>query len=149
MINAYRVERGLEAIPVSRSLTRVAELHVQDLEQHPPTGQCNLHSWSAAGAWSPCCYTADHAQARCMWAKPREITRGGYSGNGYEISAAASGARITPEDALRMWQKSSGHHQVIINQGGWSSIRWQAMGIAMSEHHAVVWFGQETDSGGR
>ena len=47
-----------------------------DLERHPPSGQCNTHSWSANARWSACCYTRDHAQARCMWDKPREISRG-------------------------------------------------------------------------
>ena len=63
VINQYRRDRGLPEIPVSPSLTRVAELHVADLAAHPRDRGCNLHSWSEHGAWSACCYTDDLAQA--------------------------------------------------------------------------------------
>ena len=36
----------------------------------------SMHSWSANGSWTPCCYTADHARKECMWNKPGEITGG-------------------------------------------------------------------------
>jgi uncharacterized protein YkwD len=55
LINAYRVEHGLSVIPASRSLTQVAQAHVEDLELNRPAGACNGHSWSAAGEWTPCC----------------------------------------------------------------------------------------------
>lgn len=92
MVNAYRVEQGLNPVASSPSLSQVAVDHVKDLERSPPGGQCNNHSWSSAGKWTTCCYTADHAQARCMWDKPREITGGAYRGNGYEIAHHGRGA---------------------------------------------------------
>ena len=47
VINRYRQEQGLPAIPISVSLTLVAEAHVKDLQAaNPVTGSCNLHSWS-------------------------------------------------------------------------------------------------------
>jgi len=50
LMNEYRVEQGLEPIPVTVSLTAVAQWHVWDLDVNNPTGgECNLHSWSYSG----------------------------------------------------------------------------------------------------
>lgn len=142
-VNQYRVEQGLASIPVSNALTRVAEAHVRDLETNDPTGgQCNLHSWSAAGEWSACCYTEDHAQAQCMWDKPGELTS--YPGYGYEIAYVDSGG-ATPDGALNGWIGSSGHHDVILSRGPWADRPWHAMGAAIQGQYAVVWFGEEAD----
>lgn len=148
-VNAYRERKGLPPIPVSAQLTRVAAAHVADLEAHYRRNTaCNMHSWSADGAWTPCCYTADHARKECMWHKPREITGGAYTATGYEIVAYYSDP-ITPERALQIWQQSDGHHIMILNRGQWSDNAWRAMGAAMGEHYAVVWFGEEPDTSGR
>lgn len=148
-VNAYRQRRGLPVIPLSAQLTRVAEAHVADLEAHfRRNGVCNMHSWSANGTWTPCCYTPDHARKECMWNKPREITAGGYSATGYEIVAYYSDP-ITPERALQIWQQSDGHHIMITNRGQWYDNTWRAMGAAMGAHYAVVWFGEEPDNGPR
>jgi hypothetical protein len=142
-INAYRVENGLEEIPMSKSLTKVAETHVKDLvENQPVKGNCNMHSWSDKGSWTSCCYTPDHASADCMWNKPRELTS--YKGNGYEIAAWYS-IDITPEMALKLWKESSGHNNVILNKDVWKDLEWKAMGAAIYQGYAVVWFGEETD----
>lgn len=147
LINQYRIQQGLKKIPVSVSLTLVAEAHVLDLENNILSGNCNLHSWSNQGNWTACCYTSDHAKAQCMWDKPKEITQRHYIGNGYEIAAYSTGA-ITPEGALELWKGSSGHHNVIINRDIWVNSNWQAIGAAVSEHYAVVWFGTEADPDG-
>lgn len=143
-LNAYRLQQGLEAVPRSPLLTRVAEAHVADLERNPPRAPCNGHSWSPSRQWKACCYTDDHAKASCMWNKPAEITAGAYPGQGFEIWAWRSG-RMTVDFALEGWKGSGPHHQVLVNQGPWASVRWRAMGAALSEHHAVVWFGMEPD----
>lgn len=147
VINEYRRDQGLDTIPLSKSLTMVAEAHVKDLQDHnPATGVCNAHSWSANGNWTACCYTADHAQAQCMWNKPKEITNGAYAGFGYEIASGASGfSGMTPQRALESWKGSDAHHQVILSQGVWASHPWKAMGAAYSTSWAVVWFGEQTD----
>jgi len=143
VINAYRVEKGLSEIPISTSLTTVAEAHVKDLADNQPNGGvCNMHSWSDNGSWAACCYTDDHAQAECMWNKPRELTS--YQGNGYEIAAWSSND-ITAEQALRIWQGSEGHHNVILNKDIWENTDWNAIGAAIYEGYAVVWFGKELD----
>lgn len=147
VINEYRVAMGLSAIPLSKSLTMVAEAHVQDLQQNDPTGGvCNGHSWSDKGNWTPCCYTADHAQAKCMWDKPKEMTNGVYTSEGFEIAAGSSGYwGMTPEGALTLWKSSQPHHDVILNRGIWASYEWKAMGAAYSDSWAVVWFGRLAD----
>jgi hypothetical protein len=142
-INAYRVENGLPKIPMSKSLTKVAETHVKDLvENQPVKGNCNLHSWSDKGSWTACCYTDDHAKAQCMWNKPRELTS--YKGDGFEI-AAWSSIDISVEQALSLWKGSAGHNNVILNKDIWKDLEWKAMGAAIYQGYAVVWFGKETD----
>lgn len=140
VINDYRVSRGLPAIPVSDAMMTVAVAHAQDLAAAYDTfaAGCNLHSWSDDGPWTGCCYTSDHAQAECMWNKPRELTD--YPGNGYEISAAGYDSA---QAALAGWQSSSGHHNVIINADIWEDITWQAIGGADVGGYQVVWFGAE------
>lgn len=144
VINEYRATQGLAAVPISVSLMTVAEAHVADLDAHPDVleGECNLHSWSETSAeFGGCCYTPDHAQAQCMWDKPRELTD--YTGNGYEIAASGT---PTPEGALSAWQGSPGHHDVILNAGQWGSFSpWPAMGCGILGAYAVVWFGDAPD----
>ena len=143
IIMEYRSSKGLTKIPLSKSLTFVAQTHVKDLVKNKPdVGNCNMHSWSNKGNWTPCCYTDDHARAKCMWNKPSELTS--YKGNGYEIAHWNSGT-ATAEGALSGWKRSSGHNAVIINQGVWDSHPWKAIGIGIYKGFAVVWFGEERD----
>jgi hypothetical protein len=145
LIMDYRADLNLSIIPLSTSLCYVAQQHVFDLEENNPiSANCNLHSWSDKGSWSECCYTSDHAQASCMWDKPRELTD--YTGNGYEIAFAHS-AIATPEAALNGWKNSAGHNNVIINADIWNT-EWKAIGIGIRGKFAVVWFGHEDDMAG-
>ena len=148
LINQYRNSKGLTNIPLSKSLTFVAQTHVKDLVNNSPNrgSNCNMHSWSNKGNWTPCCYTSDHVRAECMWDKPSELTS--YKGYGYEISHGAPGYPnhvITAESALNGWKRSSGHNAVIINQGIWRGANWQAIGVGIYKNYAVVWFGKERD----
>ena len=148
IIMEYRKEKGLPNISLSVSLTYVAKTHVKDLVNNKPDiGNCNAHSWSTNGPWSACCYTPDHAQAKFMWSKPRELTT--YKGNGYEIACGSndccSNFDMTADYALESWKKSSGHNAVIINQGIWDN-QWNAIGIGLDKGFAVVWFGNELDN---
>ncbi len=150
VINDYRVGLGLPSVPRSVALMTVAQAHVDDLTAHPETvmGACNLHSWSDDGPWTGCCYTPDHAEAQCMWSKPPEITAGwganAYTAPGYEISASGV---TSAEQSLTLWQGSPGHHDVIINAGIWEpKSPWPAIGCAMTNGYAVVWFGDATDT---
>jgi hypothetical protein len=49
-IMEYRKSMNLPSIPLSESLTYVAQTHSRDLaENRPDQGKCNLHSWSKKG----------------------------------------------------------------------------------------------------
>ena len=147
-INRYRPSKGLAPIALSRSLTRVAAAHVADLEaNYRAGGACNMHSWSGHGNWSSCCYTPDHARAACMWDKPRELSNNRYQSPGYEIVAHYTDP-MTPTIALQIWRESPNHLVMIVNDGRWADNIWRAMGAAMGEHYAVVWFGEEPDPAG-
>ena len=145
LLNDYRAQNGLSAVPCSPSLMVVADTHVHDLDENQPhaVANCNLHSWSDQGTWSACCYTADHAQAQCMWDKPRELTV--YTGNGYENAAAGASS---PSAAITMWKNSSAHNAVMLNEGIWASHPWKAVGAALYQGYAVLWFGEQTDPDG-
>jgi len=151
LVNEYRKKKGLTELPLSRSLTYVAQLHVYDLSVNHPYGRkCNLHSWSDEGPWTGCCYSEDHARAQCMWDKPRELTN--YPGDGYEI-AYWTDEPLPPgpyaKKALVAWQRSPDHNPVIINAGKWAKITWNVMGVGVYDGYAAVWFGKEEDDAGR
>jgi uncharacterized protein YkwD len=146
MIIEYRKSANLPPIPLSQGLTKVAKAHTQDLMDNynfSPDNTCNPHSWSEKGSWTPCCYTADHKQAQCMWNKPKEIA--GYGGSGYEIAYYTSG-EASAEEALDGWKLSPGHNPLLINTGIWASVKWKAMGIALYKNYGAVWFGEVVDS---
>ena len=148
MLMEYRAEKGLPSIPLSKSLTYVAQAHVKDLVNNKPDlGKCNAHSWSSKGKWSACCYTPNHAKAACMWNKPRELTN--YKGNGFEISCGSndccSDFVMTADYALQSWKDSAGHNVVIINEDIWKKMTWNAIGIGLYKGFAVVWFGEEAE----
>ncbi len=143
LIMEYRASKGLPKIALSPSLTMVAQLHSKDLsENRPDQGKCNGHSWSNKGEWTACCYTSDHAQASCMWDKPKELTS--YQFPGYEISCVG-GSPLSPENALETWKKSKHHNAVVINKGIWDT-PWKAIGIGMYEGYATVWFGHQAEN---
>lgn len=142
-INQYRKSKGLHAIKTNLYLMEVAALHVKDLEENNPAKDgCNLHSWSKDKRWSSCCYRPNNDNEPCMWNKPREISLNTYRATGYEI-AAWSSHTMTADYALKLWIESEGHHAVMVNRGLWGAVRWKSIGVAMSEHHAVVWFGEQ------
>ncbi len=142
LIMSYRKSLNLPTIPLSKSLTHVAQVHARDLALNSPTGgSCNLHSWSDKGPWTSCCYTDDHAKAECVWNKPSELTS--YAGYGYEIAFWSSGG-ASAKQALEWWKGSPGHHTCIINKGIWKQ-PWKAIGICIFEDYALVWFGHEKE----
>lgn len=145
LIMQYRKSKKLKKIPLSAKLTKTAQAHVHDLSDNyslEEAGQCNPHSWSDKGSWTPCCYTGDHKQASCMWDKPKEIA--GYNSAGYEIAYYSSGGANAYE-GLEGWKKSSGHNPVIVNLGTWKKVEWKAIGIGIYGNFGVVWFGEMED----
>ena len=145
LINVFRAANDKSVIKLSKSLSYVAKTHVKDLMAHPPKGRCNMHSWSADGPWTPCCYTPDHAKASCMWNKPKELTN--YKGYGFENSHWRS-INVNPFSALDGWKTSPGHNAVILGIGVWSDKKWQSIGVGIYKNYAVIWFGEEVDPDG-
>jgi uncharacterized protein YkwD len=144
LIMRYRKEKSLPEIPISKSLSLVAKLHVRDLETHPVPAPYNFHSWSKDGPWKSVNYTPDHRYAKLMWDKPREVAQ--YNGNGYEIAYMHS-VSATPEAAFYGWKSSGSHSSVILNESDWQRIKWKAIGIGIFGRYAAVWFGEEPDPG--
>jgi len=150
LINQYRQENGMSAVPVTVSLTQVARAHVSDLNTYHPdtatygTGDCNRHSWSDHGDWTAVCYTG--SQYSQMWNKPSEITDS-YRGNGYEIAYWCSSS-ATPGSAMAEWKGSSSHRDTILEQGDFNIVDWKAMGVAIDGNYAVAWFGANEDPAG-
>ena len=145
LIMDYRKNHKLEPIPVSAKLSRVARTHTQDLMANyafSADNSCNPHSWSAKGSWTPCCYTADHKAAQCMWSKPKEIAE--YTSAGYEIAYYSSDG-ASAQEGLQGWKLSPGHNTMIINQGIWSKVTWKAIGISIQGNYGIVWFGETED----
>jgi len=146
LIMEYRKANNLPSIPLSKSLTFVAQTHVKDLHDNSPRKgrTCNMHSWSDKGKWTPCCYTNDHKKAACMWFKPRQLTS--YEGFGYEIAHGyrSKELKANAKQAMKGWKKSKLHSNVIINKGKWKK-PWKAIGIGIYKNHAVVWFGKIVD----
>lgn len=145
LVTAYRKANGLPVIPLSSSLTLVAQIHAKDLDENrPDTGNCSMHSWSNKGKWQSCCYTADHAQKLCMWNKPSELTS--YTGKGFEIAAQYSEG-MTSAKALELWKASTYHNAAMLNATPYTRA-WNAIGIGIYKNYAVIWFGHDTDKEG-
>lgn len=143
LINEYRLVFDLEIIPLSKSLSFVAHMHVRDLhENRPDLFSCNLHSWSDKGPWTPCCYTKDPNRTNCMWNKPRELTS--YMGNGQEIILWEN-IPATPCGAFDLWRNFELTNNMLLNRGRWQENSWKAVGIAIYEGYASVWFGEVAD----
>lgn len=147
LINQYRADNTLPPVSWSRSLTEVAQWHVWDLVTNHPEDDfnCNIHSWSDQGVWTPVCYTPDHANAAGMWSKPSEITSGVYWAYGFEIAVEGT---ASPAVALALWQGSAPHNDVLLNQGVFSGAVWRAVGAGILDQFVVVWFGELADPAG-
>jgi uncharacterized protein YkwD len=143
LIMDYRNDKHLASIPISESLSYVALMHARDLNENPPSGRCNMHSWSGNGPWGKCCYTDDHKKSQCMWDKPAELTN--YPGYGYEIAFWSSDTANMAEQALIGWKESKSHNNVMLNLGVWSEHPFKAIGVAIVGNYAVAWFGEEED----
>ncbi len=145
LIMEYRQEHNQPVIPLSKSLTIVAQTHVKDLQENRPVhGNCNMHSWSDQGPWTPCCYTPDHAQATAMWNKPRELTA--YTGKGYEIAQGLIAPPFRWKAGRRQRSKAG---RAAVGTMRWSSTRVCGKGIpgapSASEYmRGMPWFGSET-----
>ena len=152
LINNYRQSKGLPSIANSRSLTKVARIHVLDLSRNSPAMghdsrglDCSLHSWSGYGFWTPVCYTHDHYYAEELWNKPREITHGIYFRVGYENAYWTSASEVNPSRVLESWKKNPDHNALILETGKWRKTRLVALGVGIYKNYAVIWVGTMLD----
>jgi hypothetical protein len=154
LVNDYREANFLTEIPLSQTLTLVAQWHLADHDyatevtgEYGSDPSCSQHSWyGIPGApYTSCCYTGDPADYACMWDKPREISGNVYTENGFELAAFGY---ADVEAALQAWQNSPPHNDMILNQGMWSSFVWRAMGMGVSSDRYFVWFSTLEDPAG-
>lgn len=157
LINEYRASVGLPAVPLSKSLTLVAQQHAWDSVNNsnawpapPPGQQCNMHSWSGnvnpalqQGTWTAVCYTPDHANMALTHRKPLEIA--GFAADGFENSHWAS-AGASPAGALNGWKNSPGHNALITEQDGWGPLL--ALGVGINGQYAHMWAAEVADPAG-
>jgi len=155
LINEYREGLGLVRVSPSKSLSLVARMHSRDLYENKPYiaqdgngNQCNMHSWSNKGGWSPACYTNDNSKAESMWNKPKEITNNIYTGLGFENVYRTSEEKVSTSTVLERWKNSPAHNVVITESGIWKGMNWPAMGVSIYKNVAVIWFGDKEDPQG-
>jgi uncharacterized protein YkwD len=138
LIMDYRKAYNLPVIPLSRSLTFVAQEHCRDaapVTNVAPEGKCRVNSVAASAKWSD----------NTMWGKPKELTN--YPSNGYEL-AYSSCCAVKAEKVINRWTSSSYHNEIILNQGYWKKCKWNAIGIGIQNGYATVWFGEVADNEG-
>jgi len=146
MINEYRQRHALAPIPLSKSLSYVAALHVKDLFfNHPDQGACNFHSWSGNGSWTAFCYPGDESKKNSVWDKPRELTR--YPARGYEIVYWENNPLVR-DTIIMVWKMEEYFNNFLLNTGKWQGRAWNAIGIAVYENYASAWFGEVADPEG-
>ncbi len=146
MINSYRQSQGLQSLIPSKSLCYVAHVHALDLYYyHPDRGACSLHSWSEGGRWTACCYSDMDPKYGCMWNKPKELTN--YRGKGYEL-AFMKNDPVGPQEPFTMWTTHEITSDILLNKGRWKTKSWKAIGVALYQGYALVWFGEEADPAG-
>jgi len=146
LINDFRKENKKSRLPLSKALTIVAKTHVVDLQNNKPdTSICLTASWSNKGNWTSCCYNKYILKEACMWDKPKELTK--YPYRGYELSYFEEGI-IQVDSLFSIWMSSDETKDMLLTNGNHSSKKWEAMGLAVGENYASVWFGQRADAAG-
>lgn len=141
-VNTIRNRQGASVVPLSASLCYVASVHAKDLSlNHPFSEDCSMHSWSANGRWSACCYRGLKSKD-CMLSKPSELTS--YKGKGYEMVFWHNGsnAMIQMEQLLK---KQPLMQDIILCSGAWKQRKWNAMGVGIFDGYVSVWFGELLD----
>jgi len=143
LVNDFRYSANLQPIPISKSLSRVAKLHIADLIQNKPdTSTCSFHSWSNKGTWQDCCFTRESKDKLCMQNKPVELT--GYPGKGYEVVYWES-REASAQKAIDQWKETCAATSIIHNTKEWQNLNWNAMGVGIDGGFAVIWLGEESD----
>jgi hypothetical protein len=136
LVNQYRIQNGLPRIPLSKSLTLVANRHARDLAEN---------IGFLTHGWSDCSYDPGQSHTwSCMWNAPQRLGTK-YPGRGYENGYGSSQGHVTAASALESWKKSTLHNAVILNRGIWRNHHWKALGVGIYKGFCVLWFGEEAD----
>lgn len=147
LINQYRQTKNLPIVAASKALTIVANRHVRDVAENLKLTVADRdksgHSWSW-GAFE----SSNPTSWPNMWDAPQRL-KTGYPGKGYENFYMTTAKVATPEMALKGWQNSLLHRQVILNEWIWEKISWNALGVALYKGYASMWFGAEVDPTGK
>jgi len=145
-INNFRAENGLKPLNLSKSLSYVAFLHVNDLiKNHPDTSICNLSSWSDKGNWTACCYNKYVPNQDCMWDKPKELTPFKY--RGYELALYLEESP-QPDTIMQVLMSSNKAIEMLLTKSDYSKKKWLSIGVSIKQNYASIWFAQREDNTG-
>jgi len=143
LFNDYRKTMNKPAIPLSNSLSFIADKHIKDLIQNKPdTNTCNFHSWSNKGEWTACCFEVELKDKSCMQKKPIELSN--YPGIAHEI-VYWENRNATAEKAFDQWRETLASQSMIINTKDWENHQWNAIGVSIEGNFAIVWIGEDLD----
>lgn len=134
-VNSYRVANGKPLLKMSPPLNLLGNRRMLDLNQNL---KVTTHSWSN------CPYSiTDKKTWPCLIDAPRRL-RTGYTGDGYETLYRTTNNKVNINAALEAWKKSSLHSSIILNEGTFAPMPWDALGVAIEGQFAVLWFGYST-----
>ncbi len=134
IINDYRAANNQPPIPLSESLSLVANRHLLDLINNVKT---------FTHGWSNCPYEiANEKTWNCVFEAPQRL-KTNFQGNGYENLYRNLNGNATPTLALDAWKKSVMHNNLILNLDVWKDTTFDGFGIAIDGNYAAIWFGSE------
>jgi uncharacterized protein YkwD len=132
IVNDYRAQNNLPPIPISESLSMVANRHLLDLI-------INVKSFTHG--WSNCAYEVSNQKTwDCVFESPKRLNSG-YSGRGYENLYRTKSGSANAVLALESWKKSDLHNSLILNLKTFKDIKFDAFGVAINGQYAALWFG--------
>jgi hypothetical protein len=132
IVNEYRVQNDLSQVPLSETLSVVANRHLLDLV-------INVKSFTHG--WSNCAYDMkDQKTWDCVFESPKRLNSG-YSGKGYENLYRNKTGNASAILAIDAWKKSDIHNSLILNLKTFKDMKFDALGIAINGQYAALWFG--------
>lgn len=137
MVNEYRAQNNLPQIPISESLSLVANRHLLDMT-------LNLKSFSHG--WSNCAYDVNNEKTwNCVFESPKRLNSG-YDGKGYENLYRTKTGNANAALVLEAWKKSDLHNSLLLNLKAFKDIKFDAFGVAINGQYAALWFGSKANA---
>lgn len=148
-INNYRQKLSLDPIPLSASLSYLAQLHVKDLAanfdmKNAWKSECGMKSWSDKGHWKAFCYPKDQSKKRDIKDKAKELTP--YKGKAWEILYWENDWAPDAEKILHFWLDIPQSADMLSNTGKYAQKDWQSIGLASSDGYISVFLGRVKDT---